>query len=57
MLIGNVDIQYKEARTGDYSGKIVSTEKARKKLGWQPVVDLQEGVSRYIKWYKDKIRL
>jgi len=30
-LVGNVDIEYKEARAGDYEGKIVSTEKAKKR--------------------------
>ncbi len=52
-LVGNVSIEYKEARTGDYAGKIVSTKKASKELNWQPKVDLEEGVTRYIQWYKD----
>lgn len=51
-LIGNVDIEYKETRAGDYEGKIVSSDKARKELGWEPEVDFEEGVRRYIEWYK-----
>jgi len=27
-------------------------EKALKELDWQPEVDLEEGISRYIEWYK-----
>ena len=52
-LVGNVSIEYEKARTGDYAGKIVSTKKASKELNWQPKVDLEEGVTRYIQWYKD----
>ncbi len=52
-LVGNVSIEYEEAKTGDYAGKIVSTKKASKELNWQPKVDLEEGVTRYIQWYKD----
>ena len=51
-LVGNVEIEYKEARAGDYAGKIVSNEKASKELNWEPKVDLEEGVTRYIQWYK-----
>jgi len=54
-LVGNVDIEYKGARAGDYEGKIVSAEKALKKLNWQPKVDLEEGIARYIQWSKENI--
>lgn len=52
-LVGDVPIEYKEARPGDYSGVIVSASKAKKELGWEPKVDLEEGVRRYIQWYKE----
>ena len=52
-LVGNVDIQYKEARTGDYEGKIVSGDRVKKELGWEPKVDFVEGVKRYIEWYRE----
>ena len=52
-LVGSVDIEYKEARAGDYAGKIVSTEKASKELNWRPKVELEEGITQYIQWYKD----
>lgn len=51
-LIGHVTIEYREARPGDYSGATVSAEKARRELGWVPEVDLEEGVRRYIEWYR-----
>lgn len=54
-LMGNVAIEYKEARAGDYEGKIVSANKAKEELGWKPKVDLEEGIARYIEWYKENI--
>lgn len=52
-LVGNVDIEYKEARAGDYEGKTVSAEKVKRELDWEPKVDLEEGIDRYIQWYKE----
>ena len=56
-LIGNVEIEYKEERPGDFGGKIVSAEKAKRELGWEPKVDFEEGVRRYIEWYRTNILL
>ena len=50
--MGDVKIEYKEARPGDYEGKIVSSDKAKKELEWEPKVDIEEGIRRYIDWYK-----
>ncbi len=55
-LVSNVAIEYKEARAGDYEGNLVSAEKAKRELGWEPKVDLEEGIKRYIKWYKENAR-
>ena len=57
-MVGDVKIEYKEARPGDYEGKIVSSDKAKRELGWQPrvdIVDIEEGIKRYIDWYKSHI--
>ena len=51
-LIDNVKIKYKEARPGDYTGNDVSREKAKVELGWEPKVDFEEGMKRYIDWYR-----
>ena len=55
-LVGNVPIEYKEERPGDYEGKIISAEKTESELGWKPEVDFEEGVRRYIEWYKERLR-
>lgn len=54
-LVGKVDIQYMEARPGDYRGKTVSADSANNDLGWMPKVDFNEGLKRYIEWYRDNI--
>ena len=54
-LAGNVDIVYEEARAGDYEGKTVSARKVKEELGWQPRVDLEEGIARYTQWYKQNV--
>lgn len=53
-ILGNVEIQYIPARAGDFSGKEVSSELARKELGWEPKVSLEEGITKYIEWYKKR---
>ena len=52
-LIGDVKIEYEEARTADFQGKAVSSEKAKRELGWEPEVDFEEGARRYIRWYEE----
>ena len=54
-LVGDVAIEYKEARPGDYSGALVSNEKAKRELDWEPKVDFEEGLRKYIEWYKKSI--
>jgi UDP-glucose 4-epimerase len=55
-LVGNVAIEYKETRAGDYAGKMVSGRKAKRELGWEPKVDFEEGMRRYFNWYKENVR-
>ncbi len=50
-ILGNVKIEYTPARPGDFSGKEVSSELAKRELGWKPKVSFEEGVLRYIEWY------
>ena len=52
-IIGDVDVQFGEPRPGDFSGKIVSSERALKELGWAPEVPFAEGLRRYIDWYRE----
>lgn len=54
LLGGVVKIEYAPARPGDYGGKEVSADKAKRELGWQPLVDFEEGMRRTIEWYKEE---
>ncbi len=51
-FLGAVKVQYVEGRKGDFSGKEISAKRAYDELGWEPKVSFEEGMSRYIEWYK-----
>lgn len=54
-LIGNIRIESIAGRPGDFSGKEVSSKLAKEELGWEPKISFEEGVKRYIKWYKKEV--
>lgn len=54
-VIGNVRIEYVPARPGDFSGKEVSSQLAKIELGWEPKVGFEEGVRRYVEWYRARV--
>ena len=54
-LVGDVEIEYKEERPGDFEGKVVSADKAKRELEWEPKVDFEEGVRCYIEWYEENM--
>jgi len=55
-LLGDVEIAYRQeaSRFGDsqYEGREISSAKAYQELGWEPEVDIEEGVKRTIEWYQ-----
>nr|WP_315463270.1 NAD-dependent epimerase/dehydratase family protein [uncultured Rhodoferax sp.] len=51
---GDVVIEYKPARPGDFSGKDVSSLLAHEELGWSATTPFETGLGRYIDWYKDQ---
>ena len=52
--VGDVEIVHTEARSGDFSGKEVSSERAEKELGWSATTTFSEGVRRYLDWYRER---
>ncbi|MDJ0950620.1 MAG: NAD-dependent epimerase/dehydratase family protein [Alphaproteobacteria bacterium] len=59
-LIGDrVRIEFVPDRAGDFRGRTISAEKARRELGWTTAVDFPEGLADTVDWFlKDwKIRL
>lgn len=51
-VLGNVRIEYVPARPGDFSGKDVSSQRAKDELNWEARTPFAEGVRRYIEWYQ-----
>jgi len=53
-ILGKVEIKYVPARPGDFRGKVASSELAKKELGWEPKTSFEDGVRKYIEWYKEQ---
>ncbi|MFC1807219.1 NAD-dependent epimerase/dehydratase family protein [Candidatus Omnitrophota bacterium] len=53
-ILGDVKIEYVPARPGDFSGKEVSSRLVAEELGWKPKINFEEGLKRYINWYKQR---
>ena len=51
-VVGHADIEFGPPRPGDFSGKIISSRRALDELGWKPKVSFEEGVRRYVDWYR-----
>ncbi len=56
-LMGDVEIVYTPARPGDFGGKIVSSERAERELGWTAATPFSVGVRKYIEWRHDQANL
>lgn len=46
------DIEFAEWREGDQKVYISDTSRAKEELGWEPEVSPEEGVKRFIEWYR-----
>lgn len=53
-FVGDVKIEFKESREGDFAGRRVVADKAKRELGWTPKVGIEEGVRRYVEWFKSQ---
>lgn len=51
---GNAGIVRTEARGGDYQGRVVSRERAKAELGWEPVTSFEDGFDRTVEWFLAK---
>jgi UDP-glucose 4-epimerase len=54
-LVGeHVRIEFGPERPGDFGGKDVSGEKARRDLGWAPRTDFEDGLRETVAWFREK---
>jgi UDP-glucose 4-epimerase len=49
-----IDINFRPLHYTDVEMRIPNIDKARKLLGWEPRVDLEEGLARTIAWYRER---
>lgn len=50
---GNIKPVHVEPRIGEVKQLIADTTKARELLGWEPTYDLEEGLGKFVEWYKN----
>ena len=43
-----------EARGGDYQGRVVSRQRAKDVLGWEPTTQFEEGFDQTLQWFLAK---
>jgi UDP-glucose 4-epimerase len=48
-------LQHGPARAGDLRSNLVSFEKIRNQLGWEPEVDLESGLRRTVHWFAERV--
>lgn len=54
-LVGDhVKIEFVPERPGDFGGKEVSAEKAKRELDWRPGVEFEEGLKATVEWFREK---
>jgi UDP-glucose 4-epimerase len=54
-IIGDhVKIEFVPARPGDFGGKEINFEKAKRELGWEPLVEFKDGLWRTVDWFRSR---
>ncbi len=56
-LVGSVEIVHTPARPGDFGGKVVSSERAERELGWTAATPFADGVGKYVRWRREQATL
>ncbi|MEK7532262.1 MAG: epimerase, partial [Patescibacteria group bacterium] len=54
-FISGTEIQYVEARPGDFKGFSASSEKALRDFGWRAHTDIRAGIEQYIEWARKEM--
>ncbi len=54
VLGDDVKLEFVPARPGDFGGKEVTANKARRELDWYPTVSFEDGLERTVQWFREK---
>lgn len=54
MIPTNAGIQRTEGRSGDYQGRVVSRERAKRELDWEPTTSFENGLRRTVDWFLEQ---
>jgi UDP-glucose 4-epimerase len=50
-----IAVEFRPDRPGDFRGREVSAVKAKEVLGWQATTSFDEGLERYVDWYRANV--
>lgn len=53
--VGDVTVEYGPARPGDFKARVVRCDRAREELGWTAQVSFEDGLSRTLAWYRQRL--
>jgi len=51
ILNKKANIKFAEDRAGQFKGRLISGEKAKKLLGWEPKISYKDALKNYVKWF------
>jgi UDP-glucose 4-epimerase len=54
LMGAHVEIKFRPLHYTDVEMRIPNVDKARALLGWEPKVDLDDGLARTIAWYRER---
>jgi UDP-glucose 4-epimerase len=47
-------LEFRKDRKGNFQGRFISSEKAKRLLDWEPAVDYEEAMRMYVAWFQKK---
>jgi UDP-glucose 4-epimerase len=53
-ILGEIKVEYAPSRPQDFKGAVVSIEKAKKLLKWEPKTSFKEGIRKYVKFVENE---
>jgi len=51
-IFDDIKVEHAPPRPGDFRGAVISIEKARRLLGWEPKTPFSVGLRRYVEWVR-----